>query len=440
MAKIPGILAVSILDRERGTVKAGTLSRDADGTVAFTVDEAYLQDASRPILSLGWYDPLSDEGTRDRLAARRDKIGLRGFAPPWFAGLLPEGALRDLVLTEMGPGDHDDFDVLTRLGADLPGAVLISPETAVPASAGPIDVKVVKGVKVAEPEGLVKFSLAGIQLKFTANPDGDRLTVPGSAESGRCIIKVASERFHDLPEAEFGAMQLARSIGVSTAECRLVSRNDVRGLPEEILAHGRNVLVVDRFDRTATGERIHIEDAGQIVGAVGDRKYTMATTETILNMVRRFSTDSRADLQEAIRRVVADVLLGNGDNHLKNWSFIFPRAGEVRLSPAYDIVPTVMFLPRDQLALKFVGTLAFENVTLHRFERVARFLRLNPRWIAREVKLIVEAAMDLWPRLVPELFDEERAKMLLDRMPKLQIVQEAARPAAPGSAPGSNWR
>ncbi len=45
--------------------------------------------------------------------------------PHGFPELLPEGALRELVLTEMGPGDHDEFDVLTRLGADLPGAVLV---------------------------------------------------------------------------------------------------------------------------------------------------------------------------------------------------------------------------------------------------------------------------------------------------------------------------
>jgi serine/threonine-protein kinase HipA len=85
------------------------------------------------------------------------------------------------------------------------------------------------------------------------------------------------------------------------------------------------VLVVERFDRSAGG-RIQIEDAGQVIGAVGERKYTIGTTETIINMVRRFSTDHRDDVLESVRRVVADVL-GNGHNHLKNWSFCFPRAG-----------------------------------------------------------------------------------------------------------------
>ncbi|MEK1893983.1 MAG: type II toxin-antitoxin system HipA family toxin [Rhizobium sp.] len=425
MAKVPAILGVHVLDHALGTIRAGTLTRDADGGVAFVVAETYLRDAKRPILSLGWHDPNDDERTRDRLASRADKIGLHGTLPPWFSGLLPEGALRELVLTEMGPGDHDEFDVLTRLGADLPGAVLVVPETGVPPSAGPLTLQNVQGFKAALPEGTIKFSLAGVQLKFSANPEGERLTVPGRGDTGRCIIKVGSDRFPGLPEAEYAAMQLAGMIGVRTANCRLVPREAIEGVPAELLAHGKNVLVVDRFDRTEDGRgRIHIEDAGQILGAIGDRKYTLATTETVIHMVRRLSSDHRDDIMEAVRRVVADVLLGNGDNHLKNWSFFFPQPGEIRLSPAYDIVPTIFYMPADTMALRFVKTQNFENVNLHRFERVASFLRLDSKWITREVSTVVKRALELWPSAVPELLGEERGKQIIDRLDTLKLVGE----------------
>jgi serine/threonine-protein kinase HipA len=424
MAKAAAVLGVHLLDTARGVARVGSLTRDADGGVVFNVAEDYLRDRGRPILSLGWFEPGSEERTRDRLASRGDKIGLHGSVPPWFAGLLPEGALRELVLTEMGPGDHDQFDVLTRLGADLPGAVLITPETETPRSAGPLRLEKVEGFQAARPEGVVKFSLAGVQLKFTANPDGDRMTLPGSADTGRCIIKVASDRYAGLPEAEHGAMALARMIGVHTAQSRLVPRNAIVGVPEELLAHGENVLVVDRFDRGTQGERIHIEDAGQIIGATGERKYTMANTETVINMVSRFSSDRRADIIEAVRRVVADVLLGNGDNHLKNWSFRFPTPGEVRLSPAYDIVPTVLFIPHDALALRFVRTHQFETVDLHRFERVANFLKVDPRWITHEVRMTVERALALWPGTAPELLGDRWAETLLARLGTLRLVQD----------------
>ncbi|MBB6305567.1 MULTISPECIES: type II toxin-antitoxin system HipA family toxin [Rhizobium] len=427
MTKSSAILGVHLLDQTLGKVRVGTLTRDSDGAVAFVIAETFLRDARRPIFSLGWFDPDDDEGTRNRLARRGDKIGLHGTLPPWFSGLLPEGALRDLVLNEMGPGDHDEFDVLTRLGGDLPGAILVVPETAIPASAGPITIEKVHGVDVALPDGAVKFSLAGVQLKFTANVEGDRLTVPGRGNTGRCIIKVASERYPGLPEAEHAAMQMARTIGVRTANCRLVSSTAINGVPAELLAHGERVLVVDRFDRADDDRRIHIEDAAQILGAIGDRKYTMATTETIINMVRRFSTDHRDDILEAIRRVVADVLLGNGDNHLKNWSFRFPAPGEIRLSPAYDIVPTVLYMPSDTMALRFIKTHSFESVNLHRFERVASFLRLDAKLITREVVATVRLALEHWPTMAPELLGEKKASQLLDRLGTLTLVDEVRR-------------
>ncbi|MDR2880280.1 MAG: HipA domain-containing protein, partial [Azoarcus sp.] len=132
----------------------------------------------------------------------------------------------------------------------------------------------------------------------------------------------------------------------------------------------------------------------------------------------------RADILEAVRRIVADVLLGNGDNHLKNWSFRFASPGQIRLSPAYDIVPTVLFIPGDAMALRFVGTHRFENVNLHRFERIASFLHVDARWLLREVKAAVERALDLWPAAAPELLGEAWATKLLDRLSTLQLVRE----------------
>lgn len=424
MAKIAAVLGVFILDQDHRRVRAGTLARDAAGGVSFVVSEDYLRDPSRPILSLGWFDTRSDDTSQKRLANRRDKIALRGALPPWFAGLLPEGALRELVLAEMGPGDHDQFDLMIRLGGDLPGAVIVSPETDDLQSAGPLRLERVRGLTTVEPQGMVKFSLAGVQLKLTGDLNGNRLTLPGHGTSGRCIIKLPAKPYPGLPEAEFAAMQLAQAVGVDTAQCQLMPRDIVKDIPAEFLAHGDNVLVVDRFDRPAGGARIHIEDAGQVLGALDVFKYTMGTTDTIMNMVRRFSTDSRADLAEAFRRVTVDVLVGNGDSHLKNWSFRFPRAGEIRLSPAYDIVPTILYQPNDELALRFVGTHRFQSVNLRRFERLASFLGIDPRWVVKEVRRTTEAALDLWPTMLPNLLDDRRADALIKRLNQLPLVTE----------------
>lgn len=420
-----GVLGIHMIATQGNPTRIGTLTRDGNGATALLFDEPYLRDPERPILSLAWYDPTSDGATRAHLVDRTDKIGLHGNAPPWFSGLLPEGALRSLVLSEMGPGNHDQFDLLTRLGADLPGAVLLAPETDIPHSAGPLYLERVQGLQVSRPEGMVKFSLAGVQLKFSALANRARLSVPAQAGTGRCIVKLSTEHYPQLPEAEFAAMSLCGLLGVNTASCRLAATEEIDGIPEEYLKHGPSALVVDRFDRTDNGGRIHIEDAAQILGAIGDRKYTMATTETILNMIKRFSTDARSDLIEGIRRVVADILVGNGDSHLKNWSFIFPAAGEIRLSPAYDIVPTVLYEPRDTLALSFVNTNNFETVSLKKFRRVARFLKLDPEWIDSEVRQIIHRALALWPDAATRLLPPARSRALLARLADLPLVKQA---------------
>ncbi|MDZ4052424.1 MAG: HipA N-terminal domain-containing protein, partial [Phenylobacterium sp.] len=136
MARSAAVLAVYLLSASGDRVRAGSLVRDGSGAVTFVVDDHYLRTPGRPILSLAWVDRRGERETQARLTNRSDKIAYPGFLPPWFSGLLPEGALRDLVEREMGPGDHDYFDVLARLGADLAGAVVIVPETGMGADLG----------------------------------------------------------------------------------------------------------------------------------------------------------------------------------------------------------------------------------------------------------------------------------------------------------------
>lgn len=424
MARSAAVLGVYLLNAAGDRARAGSLVRDGSGAVTFVIDDHYLRTPSRPILSLAWVDMRGEQETRARLTNRADKIAYPGFLPPWFSGLLPEGALRDLVEREMGPGDHDYFDILARLGADLPGAVVVVPETGMGAHLGAIGWDQVAGLRAPVPEGVVKFSLAGVQLKFNLVAYGDRLTMPGRSGEGRIILKAPTVAYPGLPEVEYAAMTLCRAAGINTAAARLIPVGAIDGVPQVFLEAGEYALAVDRFDRTEGG-RLHIEDAAQIIGAVGDRKYTMANTDTVLNMIRRFSVDRRNDVVEGLRRVAADILIGNGDNHLKNWSFRFEDGVGPRLSPAYDIVPTVLYAPRDNLALEFVGSKTFETIGLAKFRRVAKFLDVDPDRAEGEVRQVVRRALDLWPDLIGDLpLPEKTADRMLTRLRSLQLVQE----------------
>jgi len=43
------------------------------------------------------------------------------------------------------------------------------------------------------------------------------------------------------------------------------------------------------------------------------------------------------------------VLIGNADMHLKNWSLLYPNRRTPVLSPGYDFVATLPYIPNDKL-------------------------------------------------------------------------------------------
>ena len=419
-------LGIYLEPSPNSSFRVGTLARDRDGSVRFLIDDGYLAfGPGRPVLSLAWKGRNEDDSIQ-RLLSPRDKLSRGGYLPPFFDNLLPEGALRDLVDREFGTGNFDDFDVLARLGEDLPGAVIARVE-AVEVDNRPSSAQARSHPPAKSPieAGRIKFSLAGIQLKFSMVESERGVTLPGRDQHGNVILKLPSERHAFLPEVEYAGLTLAAAAGVSTAESWLVDIGEIDGIPEEHLKGGRYALAVRRFDRGPGGLRIHMEDFAQIIGATGERKYTMANDETNLNMIRRFAGDWSDQILEGVRRIVVNVMLGNGDAHLKNWSFLLDSAWP-KLTPAYDLVPT--FLYGDQsMALKFGGTSDPAKVTLHRFARAASLMQVSPERVVGEVRRTTERILDEWPRRLHELPLRDDAKgRIIDRWKTLQLVDEVA--------------
>ena len=89
-------------------------------------------------------------------------------------------------------------------------------------------------------------------------------------------------------------------------------------LPNESVA-----FAIKRFDR-AQDRRIHMEDFAQILVKYPHQKYNSANYEQIAKIIYGFSGEGLADTQQLARRLLANILLANGDAHLKNW-LILPR-------------------------------------------------------------------------------------------------------------------
>jgi len=99
---------------------------------------------------------------------------------------------------------------------------------------------------------------------------------------------------------------------------------------------GRNVLVVDRFDRTAAGERIGYVSARTMLEASdADRRSYLE----IADVVERTSARATDELRQLWRRIVFSVLISNTDDHLRNHGFLHVHDDVWRLAPAFDLNP-----------------------------------------------------------------------------------------------------
>jgi serine/threonine-protein kinase HipA len=141
------------------------------------------------------------------------------------------------------------------------------------------------------------------------------------------IAKFASS--HDLypvVQGEFLAMTLARRAGLDVAGVSLTR------------AAGRHALLVDRFDRDATGARRRMVSALTVLGLAPFPEGRYATYVDIAHKVREYSRHPDATLRELYARIVFNVLCSNTDDHGRNHAFLIDTDGLV-LSPAYDICP-----------------------------------------------------------------------------------------------------
>ncbi len=88
--------------------------------------------------------------------------------------------------------------------------------------------------------------------------------------------------------------------------------------------------------------------------------------DEIASLLRWISPNS---IDEFIKLVVFNLICGNGDAHLKNFSVLYDNGRDAALSPAYDLVSTIVYCPplRRELALQLGGSDKFDSTKRLRF-------------------------------------------------------------------------
>ena len=364
----------------------GTLTLLPGDRTLFAFEQDYIDNAQRPTLSLSFKDIYGDLITDVRPTQTR--------VPPFFANLLPEGRMREYLAERADVNPEREFFLLWVLGRDLSGATRIHsydgesypPEA--PRNGDDAD-------RQEEKEKILRFSLAGVQLKFSAVKEAmGGLTIPVDGVGGSWIVKLPSTKFNGVPENEFVMMELARRIGIDVPETALIPIDEIAGLPKGIERAGDSTFAIKRFDRGTGGERVHIEDFAQVFGVYPERKYKSAGYRNIAEVI--WTEIGEDGIAEFIRRFVFNALIGNTDMHLKNWSLMYRGGRSAALAPAYDFVSTIPYLTEDALALNFVDSKAFSSLNQDQFRRFAAKARLPEKLILDAARETVDRFSEVW--------------------------------------------
>lgn len=401
---------VEVLKLSLHGVTVGYLAGYQAGRNILVFDPTYMADPDRPTFTLS--------GIADHPAS--GKI----YASPWvrqqrlhpvLSNLLPEGALRDWFAQRLKVHPDNEFPLFAQVGADLPGALVAEPLAPEQIPEGVLDHRAqVEAVPKRVSHGQTHFSLAGVQMKFSMHETEGRFNIAQPDSQGEWIVKTPSTRHQGVPVNEYTAMTLAALAGVKIPEIRLVQLDRLQDLPPLNLPSEPYAYAIRRYDRHAQRSRVHAEDFAQVLFKYAHEKYSTANFEQLGKILYQFTGHGLANIQQMARRLLVNILLGNGDAHLKNWSLIYPNQITAELAPAYDIVYTQAYIPGEsQISLNLAGNKEWYAMTMDHFEAWAKTVGAPWRAIKPHLEEVMEAARAAWPEYLKDAPMGEKHKKAL---------------------------
>ncbi|WP_062267811.1 type II toxin-antitoxin system HipA family toxin [Endozoicomonas arenosclerae] len=387
----------------------GYLTSHRNGRNVLSFVDEFKHDSNRPTFSLTTHP---DFPRSDMLLSESWKKNHR--LHPVLSNLLPEGALRELIAQGLKVHVDNEFQILSYLGRDLPGALMAQPvdPEEVPENILSSHEKS-RVVKMESPVRENKFSLAGVQMKFSMKEKEGRYNLSKGDVLGDWIIKTPSTRHQYVPLNEFTAMTLASLAGVNIPDIKLVELEKLDNLPQVNLPDEKLAFAIRRFDRQGRA-RIHMEDFAQVFMKYPHEKYRFGNYEQIGKILYQYSGEGLYDIQQLARRLLVNILLANGDAHLKNWSLLYSDQRTPRLSPAYDIVTTRVYIEDEkQFALNLGKTKNWYEVTHEHFQLWAERADIPWRVIKPHLDDVLDKARTLWPEKLKELpmLEEHKIKL-----------------------------
>ncbi len=389
----------------------GYLSQDEAANCSFRFSQSYIDmGPSRPTLSLSFMVPGDEEQTI-RLFLDQEHTGSAPHClPAFFANLLPEGAWREFVCAQRHI-EADDFALISALGENLPGAICIRPTEQDPADDSNAIKYTLKDIEEGETstqpaEDWLNYALAGEGIKLLLVPEQTRFRLPKDDEFATHTIKLPPPDMAHFAENEFAMHKMAQKIGITTVPIQLI---DSSSLPLEQLPGledfpAGKVVAIERFDRGADGhQRIHVEDFAQALNVLPAAKAAGPDYEILACLIKEQFVDSTHNIEQFLRRLVFNVLIGNAHGHLKNWGIIYHDGCLPELAPAYNLISTLPYGGQPNTALALADIKQFTDYSEQVFATFAANCELPEKFVIKTVHDAVAKAAASWPNLLDEL-------------------------------------
>ena len=278
--------------------------------------------------------------------------GERGSAPGAIDDARPDRWGERIIRHVDRPARLSVLEMLLFAGDDRFGAlgVSVSADQYVPRQLGPYP----------QLRDLVPLSAAmeDLQTQAPVTADMQRLIQPGvmlggarpkallQTDAGACVIKFSElDDAVDTPLVEHATMTLAAKAGIR------VAATGVLPIP---MRHGKalHALTIERFDRVGD-YRLHCLSARTVLRAARLPESYSALATVLLRLGH--PDRQMAQREELFQRMVFNILMDNTDDHERNHSLRLGLDGYYELTPAYDVVPTLLNMGRQSMLVGAAG-------------------------------------------------------------------------------------
>ena len=338
----------------------------------------------------------------------------------FFAGLAPEGGMREYFQKILRAEEDEYAKLLERLNDESAGALVFSVGDEPPGSTANYE-PAAEGLfeefasnptlTAGKLNGVSRLSLTGAMAKIGLyeDPGSGRWHIPFGAAPSTHIVKAGNPAYPHETVNEALCLKTAAHCGFDVPEFYLmdVGRHDP-------------LFVTRRYDRVFPEEprrifalpqpaRLHQEDMCQALSMPPRFKYEPTDGRYFEKAIGCAAGcgNSFGESMLMAQYIMFDYLIGNADNHLKNYAFLYSSDLSSRsVAPMYDIVSTSAYEGLDlEMGVSFGGSRRITDVTREAIGDAIKRCNLPPKPLLREFDEMAEQVPHALAKARDELID-----------------------------------